>query len=88
MYMLPEPTFQEPPAHAMAMTNTETIELWHRRLARINSRHLPTLYEYIRGVPQLGPMKAVYRESRLGKPHELPFPEHSEHSEKIVDVVH
>ena len=87
MYMLPEPISQSVPATAMVASTSES-ELWHRRLAHINSRDLVDVHKHADGVPKLCPLKGVCRACRLGKAHKLPFPGHFRRAKAVGDLVH
>lgn len=52
MYVLPEPVIQHTPEKAMSLFVSDTTELWHRRLAHINSRDLLTLHKHVEGCSQ------------------------------------
>ena len=88
IYMLPQPISKATPLLAMYLTESETNNLWHRRLAHINSRALPKLHEHVLDVPKLRELKNVFRACRLVKAHRLPFPGHFEDSKQVGAIVH
>eukprot|EP00171_Calliarthron_tuberculosum_P008425 IDg8425t1 len=51
LYMLPEPDLSV--ECTLSLTERKDLELWHRRLAHINSRDLSLLHEHVDGVPVL-----------------------------------
>ena len=75
MYLPPAPITPVPTQSALSTSKQDSTELWHRRLAHINSRALPTLHEHVEDVPKLSEMEDVCRACRLGKARKLPFVE-------------
>ena len=61
MYMLPQPISQATLLLAMSLTESETTDLWNRRLAHINTRALPKLHEHVLDVPKLRELKDFCR---------------------------
>jgi len=91
LYTFPRPLCsnvpQEALATSMADNNSET-NLWHRRLAHINSKTLVNVHKHADGVPRLRPMEEICRACRLGKAHRLPFPGKFERTSAVGDLVH
>lgn len=72
----------------MSLTESETTQLWHRRLAHINTRDLLKLHKYVPDVPRLKEMKHICRACRLCKAQRLLFPGYFEDAEKVGSIVH
>ena len=93
MYILPHPIiYAEKPnedSECMALGALEnSVDIWHQRLAHLNSGDLTILHKHIDDVPQLTPIKGVCRACRLGKAHKLPFLGHFEDAKALSDVIH
>ena len=93
MYTLPDPIVHRHEnvtgsAMAVSPSTSDSVELWHRRLAHLNSRDLIILHKHVDDFPKLHLMKDVCRACRLGKAHKLPFPGHFEPADQLGEIMH
>ena len=87
LYLLPTPLNDVDKSSVLsAMTNSS--ELWHNRLAHLNTRDLCNVHKHADGVPKLGKIHDVCRACRLGKAHRQPFTGKFERTLCVGEVIH
>ena len=78
-----------PPAQALVHDSTNINELWHRRLAHLNSQALPALKNMVTGLPMLHvDHDGVCRVCALGNNTKGSFPKSENKSKGILDLIH
>lgn len=88
IYILPNPTTYTVPDNSLATNVNGPAELWHRRLAHMNTRDLQQVHKFADGVPKLETNPSTCRACRMGKAHKLPFLGHFMRSKKPGEIVH
>ena len=77
------------PLQALAHSNVDLSELWHRRYAHIHYRALPALPRMVSGIPKLQVAHdGICRRCALGKNVRGPYPSSDNRSKGILDLVH
>ena len=65
------------------------MELWHRRLAHLHYRALPSLRKVVIGLPEFEVQHdGVCRGCALGKNVKKPFPNSDTRAKRILDLIH
>ena len=86
LYSLPSPNTLS--STALGISTENDINLWHRRLAHVNTRDLTQLFRHAHGVPQLRMTGESCTACKLGKAHKQPFPGNFKRADAVGDVVH
>jgi hypothetical protein len=77
------------PVQALLHDTISLSELWHRRLAHLHYRALPTLGKMVTGLPEIHiEHDGVCRGCALGKNVEGSFPSNDSRSKGILDLIH
>lgn len=74
---------------ALMRDTINPIELWHRRLAHLHYRALPTLRKVSTGLSEFGDQhNGVCRGCALGKNDKRPFQSNDSKAKGILDIIH
>ena len=74
---------------ALVHDTISPIELWHRRLAHLHYRALPTLRKVSTGLPEFGDQhNGVCRGCALGKNDKRPFQSNDNKANGVLDLIH
>ena len=74
---------------ALLHETISSVELWHRRLAHLHYRALPSLRKVVTGLPEFEVQHdGVCRGCALGKNVKKPFPTSDSRAKGILDLVH
>jgi hypothetical protein len=77
------------PVQALLHDIINLSELWHRRLAHIHDRALPSLGKMVTGLPKIQIQhKGVCKGCALGKNVKGSFPSSDNRSKEILDLIH
>jgi hypothetical protein len=77
------------PVQALIHDSINLSELWHRRLAHLHYRALPTLGKMVTSLPKIHvEHDGIYRGCALGKNAKGSFPSNDNRSKGILDLVH
>ena len=76
-------------AHALVHDDTHLSELWHRRIARLHYKALPSVRKMVTSFPELQiEHDGVCKGCALGKLAKSSFPNRESKSKGILDLVH
>ena len=77
------------PLQALLHDSSSSCELWHRRLAHLHFRALPTMEKMVTGLPKLNQEhEGTCRGCTLGKNTKGPFHNSESRSKCILDLIH
>ena len=78
-----------PPIQALVHDFISLSDLWHRRLAHLHYRALPSLGKMVTGLPKIHvEHDGICRGCALGKNAKRSFPSSDSRSKEILDLVH